>query len=146
LVGSLKAFVEAWSKHHKCDGQFQAINIGDERLDPEIEMNLYRIAQEALNNVAKHAGAKSVNVIIEGRERELRLIIEDDGKGFDPADVKVPDSPGGGLGISGMRERVDLIGGTLDIESSVEGGTTIYVRSPRKPAHHHAYKNGSATS
>lgn len=138
LAGSIRAFVEAWSKHHRCEAEFRAADFPETRFEPELEMNLYRIVQESLNNVAKHAGASSVSVILEHRGGEIRLIIEDDGRGFDADSLHVPDAPGGGLGLVGMRERAELIGGTLEIESAFGVGTTIYVRIPRKQSNHEA--------
>jgi two-component system sensor histidine kinase NreB len=97
------------------------------RLTSEVETNLYRITQEALNNTHKHAEAKSVSVMLEKRDDLIVLIIEDDGKGFKPKDKK---NRSKGLGLMGMQERAVLIGGTLEIESAPQQGTTIFVRVP----------------
>jgi PAS domain S-box-containing protein len=94
-------------------------------LSKAVEAVLYRVVQEALTNIAKHARARTVSVIMETREGQFQLIIEDDGSGFDPAEVA---GRGGGLGLLGMRERVVLIGGTLHIESNLGAGTSIFVR------------------
>jgi signal transduction histidine kinase len=100
------------------------------RLGPEVETNLYRIVQEALNNIYKHAAASSVTIVVERRKDEIVLIIEDDGKGFEPAEIRPNDESGRGLGLIGMHERAGLVGGTLEIESSPASGTTIFVRVP----------------
>ena len=92
----------------------------------EIENNLYRIAQEALNNIAKHAGALRVNVLLERREPNVVLIIEDTGRGF----VQAKDQAEETMGISGMRERAALLGGEVEIESTPGTGTTVFVRIP----------------
>jgi len=96
------------------------------------------IAQEALTNVAKHSQAKNVEVILERRADHVLLIIEDDGVGFDPGGAA--GAAGQGFGLLGMRERAGLIGATLQIESSVGAGTTIFVRmavaSDRREADH----------
>ena len=102
----------------------------DARLSRETETHLYRITQEALNNIAKHAFANHVSVLLESREQNLILIIEDDGRGFDPAKLGKPRESGRGLGLLGMQERASLIGGDVEIESAPDNGTTIYVRVP----------------
>ena len=100
------------------------------RLDPAVETTVYRIVQEALTNVVKHARAQRVSVIVEHQEDLLRVIVEDDGVGF-PADrllrYGVPDRR---LGLAGMRERAALVNGELEIESSVGHGTTLFLRVP----------------
>jgi two-component system sensor histidine kinase UhpB len=98
------------------------------KLSGSTQTGLYRIAQEALTNAIKHARAKRVSVILERRPDDLVLIIEDDGKGLPPRAAAT--ATGSGFGITGMRERATLLGGTLSIESSVGHGTTLYVRIP----------------
>lgn len=129
LVDALRTFVKEWSRHTETTADFQAIKIGKERFDNEVETHLYRITQEALNNINKHAGAENVTVMLEKRKQELILIIEDDGHGFDITKLDRPRQSGRGLGLIGMQERANLIGSELDIESS-ENGTTVYVRVP----------------
>jgi signal transduction histidine kinase len=86
---------------------------------------LYRIAQEALTNIAKHAQARTVEVILERRADHVLLVIEDDGIGFDPATAAGREQ---GLGLLGMQERAALVGATLEIESARGKGTTVLVR------------------
>ncbi|HTH50964.1 MAG TPA: PAS domain S-box protein, partial [Pyrinomonadaceae bacterium] len=129
LVDALRTFVHEWSRHTEISAGFQSIKVGKERFDNEVETHLYRITQEALNNINKHAKAKNVTVMLEKRKKELILIVEDDGRGFDTTKLERPRKSGRGLGLIGMQERANLIGGELDIESS-ENGTTIYVRVP----------------
>jgi signal transduction histidine kinase len=100
-------------------------HIGDQRLPEPIETALYRIVQEAITNVAKHAEARRLSVTLTRKNGSVVAIVEDDGKGFDPADR---DSPG--LGLLGMRERLALVGGTLRIEASAGAGTTIAAEVP----------------
>jgi signal transduction histidine kinase len=128
---ALDNYVNEWSKHNNVPVQFHRDET-DERLAPEIEITLYRIAQEALNNVSKHAQAKGVGVILERRESTLSLIIEDDGCGFDTSEPKTTD--GKKLGLIGMRERAALVGGSVEIESQPGEGTTVVVRIPVAPA------------
>ena len=100
-------------------------HIGDQRLPEPIETTLYRIVQEAITNVAKHAEARRLSVTLTRKNGSVVAIVEDDGKGFDPADA---DSAG--LGLLGMRERLALVGGTLRIEASSGAGTTIAAEVP----------------
>ncbi|MFZ1701736.1 MAG: PAS domain-containing protein [Pyrinomonadaceae bacterium] len=130
LVDAVGAFVHEWSKHAEIEADFHSSDFPAERLDREVETHLYRITQEALNNVAKHAAAAHVTVLLERREETIVLIIEDDGGGFShDGDHKKPHGSGG-LGLIGMSERAGLIDGELEIESAPGKGTTIYVRIP----------------
>ncbi|MFL6373485.1 MAG: PAS domain S-box protein [Pyrinomonadaceae bacterium] len=129
LVEALRTYVREWSRHCEIDADFQAIKIGKERFDVNVETHLYRISQEALNNISKHANAENVTVMLEKRNKELILIVEDDGKGFDTTKLARPRKSGRGLGLIGMQERAALIGGELEMESS-ENGTAVYVRVP----------------
>jgi two-component system, NarL family, sensor histidine kinase DevS len=96
----------------------------DERLPGEIETAIYRIVQESLTNVAKHAGAATASVTVHRRSRAVTAVIEDDGRGFDPT-VITP-----GLGLGSMLERAELVSGSIKIESRPDGGTTIAVEVP----------------
>jgi signal transduction histidine kinase len=98
------------------------------RLPPEIETALFRVAQEALTNVARHAGAEAVLIQIARRGDIVELEIEDDGNGFDPGLVAGPSPSGRGLGLMGMRERIELLGGSAQIESSPGHGTRLAFR------------------
>jgi signal transduction histidine kinase len=90
-------------------------------LPGEIQTVLFRVVQESLTNVARHSGARSASVVVSAREGRLRLMVEDDGCGFDTA------APTDRLGLAGIRERVELLGGQLRIESSPGGGTAVVV-------------------
>ena len=104
----------------------RAAHLGlDERLPSEAETALYRIAQEALTNVARHSRARNVEVILERRPDCVLLVIEDDGVGFDPGEAGTSKQ---GFGLLGMQERALLVGATLELESYVGKGTTILVR------------------
>jgi signal transduction histidine kinase len=94
-------------------------------LPDDVETVLYRIVQEALTNVVKHARAEHVSIVLRRKDRAVTALIEDDGRGFSP------DGLGGeGLGLVGMRERVALVEGTLNVESSPGSGTTLVVEVP----------------
>lgn len=95
-------------------------------LSPAQETALYRIVQEALTNVVKHANANSVSIVVTGVGGSVRTVIEDDGNGFDVAAVR-----DGALGLVGMRERVLLLGGRFQVESALGAGTTLIVELPR---------------
>jgi signal transduction histidine kinase len=99
--------------------------LGEDRLPFDVETTLYRITQEALTNVVKHAQAKHVSIVLTRRDGSVSAVIEDDGRGFssEPSD-------GDGLGLLGMRERIALVGGRLEIESSPDAGTTLSIEVP----------------
>ncbi len=100
--------------------------VGDERpLNSAIKIALFRVAQEALNNVARHAGVSEVAVRLWARDGLLHILVEDRGTGFDPANVKATST-----GISGMRERVLLLGGKLQVDSAPGTGTTLTAQLP----------------
>jgi PAS domain S-box-containing protein len=134
FVAAIRNFVAEWSRHYQIPAELHAGNVEGKRLTPEVETNLYRITQEALNNIYKHAEANNVNVVVERRKDEMLLIIEDDGKGFEPADNRPGKESGSGLGLVGMRERAAIVGGTLEIESAPGNGTTIFAKVPIKEA------------
>jgi two-component system, NarL family, sensor histidine kinase UhpB len=100
------------------------------RLDPTRELVLYRVVQEALSNAVKHADARTVEVTIERRGGAARATIGDNGRGFDPAGVAVPTATGQGLGLLGMRERLALVGGTLELDTRPGGGTVVCATVP----------------
>lgn len=130
FAAALEAFVKEWSRHFDIPADFQPAKIPKRRLNTEIETHLYRITQEALNNISKHARATQVSVVLEKQAERIILIIEDNGKGFDHALLRTPRRSGRGLGLLGMRERATLIGGDVEIESAPGSGTTIFVRVP----------------
>lgn len=130
LPAAMDKYVREWSDHFKTPAEFRHIGLEDKHLLPEIEINLYRIAQEALNNVAKHAEANLASVLLEGQDESVRLIIEDDGKGFRQGVDQVFSGDDRGLGLLGMKERAELFGGNIEIESYPGSGTTVFVRVP----------------
>jgi signal transduction histidine kinase len=96
-----------------------------ERLPVEVETAIYRIVQEALTNVVKHAQAHSVSVVLTRGDGRIKAVIEDDGTGFEP------ETRGGdGIGLVGMRERIELLDGSLAVESSPRSGTTVAIEVP----------------
>ena len=124
LVPALERLVQTFSEATGITTQLQA-SLRDERLPSEVETTLYRIVQESLTNVVKHAGARNVSIVVMRRNRAATAIVEDDGEGFDPSEVR-----DGGIGLVGMRERVALLDGRLEVESSPQSGTTIVAEVP----------------
>ncbi|MBI2955362.1 MAG: sensor histidine kinase [Chloroflexi bacterium] len=102
----------------------------DERLPAQIETALFRVVQEAMNNIVKHSQASHGNIKLELRDSVITIIIEDNGKGFDVGRMFVPVSKGRGLGLLGMKERMSLLGGNLAIESEPGAGTRILANLP----------------
>jgi signal transduction histidine kinase len=131
LTAALTNFVREWSKHYNVPAEVQVtgFDTGGLRLPPQTETCLYRITQEALNNTMKYAKAKHVDVLLERRDHQVVLIIEDDGVGFD-LDREAGADGSKGMGLIGMRERAMLVGGILEIESKPRKGTTIFARVP----------------
>jgi PAS domain S-box-containing protein len=132
LQVALTKYTQNWSRHFGIHVELHASGIEEEPLPPEIVSTLYRIAQEALSNVAKHALATRVDVILECRADDISLIIEDNGLGFEPE--KVSGRGNGGFGLTGIRERAALVGGIVEIESRPGGGVTVIVRIPTSTA------------
>jgi signal transduction histidine kinase len=98
------------------------------RLPSDVELVLYRIVQEALSNIAKHAFATRAHVSLTRRRNTVLVAVEDDGVGFDPHEV--PRVQGSGLGIFGMRERMALVGGDIEVRSSKGSGTKVTAKVP----------------
>ena len=134
LRAALTNYVQDWSKRVGITVQLHTSGLWDRRLRSEAETTLYRIAQEALTNVAKHSRARSVEVILERRADQVLLIIADDGVGFEPGESS---EAAPGFGLVGMHERAALVGANLEIESAVGGGTTILVRMAAEPVSAH---------
>jgi two-component system CheB/CheR fusion protein len=130
LPTALSNYAEEWAGHSGVAVRFQCTGGWDERLPPQVEGPLYRVVQEALTNVAKHAAASRLSLILNRRSDELQVIVEDDGVGFDTELKTTPVRPGPQLGLAGMKERVQTMGGILQVESSPGSGTTLFVRVP----------------
>jgi two-component system sensor histidine kinase DegS len=118
-VPALERLTSTFAEQTDLEVRFES-GLGTERLTPEVETALYRIVQESLTNTVKHAQAHSVSIVVARKPGAAVLVIEDDGRGFDPANTRE-----GGFGLEGMRERIALLGGRLQIESSASSGTSI---------------------
>jgi PAS domain S-box-containing protein len=134
LEGALNSFVQGWSRQYNIKAEFHAHTEEGSRQDLPLsrtmETNFYRILQEAMNNIAKHAEARYVSVVFRQSRNQIMLAIEDDGRGFDSRSSSPGDGLFHGQGLTGMRERTAMFKGTFDIESSVGKGTAILVRVP----------------
>jgi PAS domain S-box-containing protein len=124
LRAALANYIQEWAERSNVAAELHTSGLMDERLPSEVETALYRIAQEALNNVAKHSRARRVEVILERRPDCVLLIVEDDGVGFSDGD----DGKRRGYGLVGMQERAALVGASLEVESTPGKGTTVLVR------------------
>ena len=109
-------------------------DLGEQRLPTELETALYRVAQEALANARKHAETTRARVTLESREGKLRLEVKDFGRGFDPETVPPAGGPGERMGLTGMQERIALLGGHFEIRSRAGEGTTVLAKLPLQGA------------
>jgi two-component system, chemotaxis family, sensor kinase Cph1 len=129
LQTAVQQFLEEWSGRSGLTFDLQLM-LDNRRLSPEVESTLYRVLQEAITNVVKHADATKIGIILEASGKEVRLIVEDNGKGFNWDDAVAGTSPSVRLGLLGIRERLALIKGHLEIESGHGNGTTLIVHVP----------------
>jgi len=126
LKDALQRFTDEYASVHHIRVR---LNFGEtpfSRLDTPMQIGLYRIIQEALTNVARHAQAKTVSVIFDWDAPKLRLVIQDNGQGFQSRNLS--EQPSSHLGIEGMRQRASMLGGTLEVNSEPNKGTAIEVR------------------
>jgi signal transduction histidine kinase len=130
LVAALRILCKDFEKRHAVRTVFQVEDGGYTAGEPQLEIALYRIVQEALTNVARHAEASSVTVRLLGHGRAIQLIVDDDGKGFDPGAAVPRPGEDHGLGLINMRERTELLGGRCVVETAPNEGTTISVTIP----------------
>jgi len=135
LEHALDTYVREWSARYGVAAEFAVSGFESSLgVQDEVASALYRIVQEALTNVAKHARASRVSVVVDKVQNDLRLLIEDDGGGFDSEAALSNARESGRRGIIGMRERAAIVGGRLEVESGgYRGGTTVYVRMPLAP-------------
>ena len=124
LVAAVERLVQTFSEATAIRVDLEA-QLGDARLPAEVETTLYRIVQEALTNIVKHAGASRVSILLVRRRGTATVVIEDDGQGFDLAELGEE-----GMGIIGMRERVELHEGRLTVESTPGSGATLAAEVP----------------
>lgn len=128
LDEALRTHAQHWSSEAGVDIDLHSHGLRAARLPPVVETTVYRVVQETLTNIRKHAGATRVGLIVERRKDELRVIVEDDGCGFDS--TSVVSGRGQHLGLRGMAERARLVAGQFEIESVPGRGTTAYLTIP----------------
>jgi signal transduction histidine kinase len=124
LAAALERLATSFAEQSGIAVDFQT-SLADERLAGEVETALYRIVQESLTNVVKHARARHVSILLTRKNGRIKAVIEDDGQGFDPTEDTLD-----GYGLVGMRERLALVGGRLQVESGSDAGTTIVAQVP----------------
>jgi len=129
LIPTLRWYIQNFSNRLNIDSNFETMGF-EEKLPSQIETAFYRIIQEALNNIAKHAQADRVEISLMRRDSRILASIQDNGKGFDLDRVLHPESPERGFGLIGMQERVSLLGGQMDIQSKPGFGTLIHIEIP----------------
>ena len=130
LPASIESLVEHWTERFSVKADFQSAISQPLLLDSLAQSMVYRVLQEALTNVAKHAKASQVDVIIEMHQGEFVLLVEDNGLGFDVESIVSEPNPESHLGILGMIERANMIGGRLELDSEKGRGTTVVLRIP----------------
>lgn len=131
LAAALTEYAGNWSKRYGIRAELHITRPADERLTTDTETTMYRFAQEALNNVVKHARATRVDIALEYAHTHVSLIVEDNGIGFDASVThRAPE----GFGLIGMRERAALAGADFQIESAPDSGTTVILRVPTNAA------------
>ncbi len=138
LLGAIKQQMERFSEQTGVEASFSMA--GEVELDPIGEATVFRVVQECLSNIQKHANASQVEVLLQGMNTGLEVRIKDNGRGFDPSDV-VAGTPVSGLGLLSMRERAELQGGTLSVQSSPGSGCRVVVYIPSREAEVGAYSN-----
>jgi PAS domain S-box-containing protein len=129
LAPALRSLLDQQARRARLRGQFYAAE-PLENIDPEIQTTGFRIAQEAITNVLRHAKAQSVGVHLQTESGQLQMKIVDDGRGFDLAEVERRAHQEASFGLMGMRERAALVGGRVEIISSSNKGTTVEVSLP----------------
>ena len=130
LETALEQYADEFVKTYGVTVDVLSDGLTGRRLPHPVETMLYRIAQEALTNIAKHAHATSVSIILRGTPSDIHMIVEDDGFGFDVDEALKSTRMAKHLGIHGMRKRATLLNGSLSIESAPGKGTTVYVNIP----------------
>ena len=129
LVAGIGRHLREYGQRHGLEVDFRAVGVDGLRLLPAAETAVFRIVQEALTNVARHARAHGVSVLLERRGANLVTVVEDDGCGFDPgaiAGAPIQER----LGLAGMAERAALVGGRLVVESQPQQGTAVFITVP----------------
>jgi len=129
LVAALRSLLNRQSQRAGFEGHLSVATL-DTRLPAAVETCCFRLAQEALTNVARHAGARHVRIEVHADGRDVRIVIRDDGRGFDVRAARERAAHGASLGLFSMEERVSLAGGRLEIRSALGEGTAVHACFP----------------
>ena len=127
LVEALRQYIERYGEESGIEATFTVS--GSVPTDPLSEVTIYRVAQESLSNVRRHAQATAVQVVLRGSDDNVEITVSDDGQGFD-LDAAPP--TGSGIGLTSMRERAELVGGSFTIKSSPGQGCQTILRIPAR--------------
>jgi PAS domain S-box-containing protein len=130
IASALETYLAQWTKRFGIVVDLEVAAIDARASSGEPATVIYRILQEAMTNVARHAGASTVSVILAQTDGYLNLIVEDDGAGFDADDITRRDPRDQRYGLAGMRERAEIAGGSVTVESAAGRGTTVFARIP----------------
>ncbi len=136
LAAALERYAADYTQAHGIAVDVVAPDLASARLPAEVETALYRIAQETLTNVLKHAAAKAVSLVVRRDSSGVHFTVEDDGRGFDSDALLQAPGTGIGLGLLDIRERVALLNGAVTLESRPGSGTTVHVYIPLKEENH----------
>jgi PAS domain S-box-containing protein len=132
LVSALEVFCEEFTEKNNTVVDFQAAGIHESTLNSDIQINLYRLVMEGLNNIRKHAAASKVIIRLVGASPDVILRIEDNGKGFDVKERERSTLNEKRMGLRSMKERVNLLQGQMSIHSQLNKGTEIVIKLPLK--------------
>jgi signal transduction histidine kinase len=132
LVKALEIYCEETSENGKVQVEFQSAGMSVIDLDGNMEIHIYRLIQEGLNNIRKHANADNASILLLGSSPNIILRIEDDGRGFDVKSQEILSAATKRMGLRSMQERVSLLQGQMMIQSQPMKGTKIFIKIPMK--------------
>jgi len=130
LIPTLRWFVNQFQERNGIQVHFSVEGVAVVNIPNQVAVSMYRVFQEALNNITKHADASSVHVRLETSGNSISLEVKDDGRGFDTSEMKQREPGASGLGLIGMQERLDLVEGSMSIHSTRNVGTTLRADVP----------------
>ena len=130
LKPTLQKYIESFSQQYNLRIELKIRGEEPQIKDSNIILIVFRVVQESLNNIRKHSQATSASVQLECIDGNLTVRIKDDGKGFDLSSLGETAADGGGFGVLGMKERVELMEGTFNIDSAIGTGTTVRIQLP----------------
>jgi signal transduction histidine kinase len=130
LVKTLEWHCREFEKYYSHIHVDRSFSLSENDIKPSLQNTLYRVLQEAMNNVAKHSGADSVQVRLKQLRGRIELVVADNGRGFKPAEVDLRHDSMSGYGLDGMRDRAEICGGSLEVTSTLDDGTTLRLILP----------------